>query len=197
MSEKTYLMRHGLTESNKKNIYAGWGSENLTTEGANFIKILADKIKGKDIDILFTSPIRRALHTAEILNSKLNKEIIIEENLKEMKMGPWEGLSEEEVEKKYPDEWEIWNTNPSRLYLKGSRESLGELQKRALIAIKNISKKSCGLSVLAVTHVALIRLLIIHFNNIDIDIYRKISVPNGSVFKLQDYPKRGRIERIL
>ena len=190
MAEKIYLIRHGLTESNKKKIYAGWCEEGLCKEGLNAISEKGRKLKQFRIDKIFSSPIRRAIQTAEIINSFLKVGIEIEENFKEMKMGPWEGLSENEVAEKFPEEWKIWNTKPSELKMK-ERETLRELLLRAMEGIKRISGLDSS-RILAVTHVALIRVLMIYYNNLSLDNYRKIDVPNESLYLLEN----GHISRV-
>lgn len=196
MSKEIYLIRHGLTESNKENIYAGWSDESLCQEGANSIKNIGKKLEHLRIEKIFSSPIKRAVQTADILNEFLNITVEIEENFKEMKMGPWEGLSEVEVAEKFPVEWKIWNSKPSNLRLDG-RETLKEIQIRALKGIKKISDYSDCLRILTVTHVALIRVLIIYYNKLSMDNYRKIEVPNSAVYLLDNKLQKKKIMRIL
>ncbi|GAH54303.1 unnamed protein product [marine sediment metagenome] len=113
-----------------------------------------------------------------------------------MKLGPWEGLSEDLVAEKFPDECKIWNSKPSQLELEG-RETLKELQLRALKAVKKFSNSSENLKILAVSHVAIIRVLITHFNNMSIDDYRVIDIPNGAVFLLNNKTQKKKISRIF
>ena len=190
MAEKIYLIRHGLTVSNKKKIYAGRCEEGLCKEGLNAVSEFGGKLKQFRIDKIFSSPIRRAVQTAETIDGFLKVGIEIEENFKEMKMGPWEGLSEHEVAEKFPEEWKICNTKPSELKMKG-RETLRELLLRAMEGIKRISGLD-GFRILAVTHVALIRMLMIYYNNLSLDDYRKIDIPNGSLYLLEN----GHISRV-
>jgi len=177
MVDKIYLMRHGRTESNEKKIYAGWSDEVLNESGIRDVMNSGEKLGDYGIERIYSSPIERALQTAIIINQKLNKMVIVEEDFKEMKLGPWEGLSEEEVMNKYPDEWKTWNTRPSTLNMTG-RENLKRLQERALRGIKKIVNSS-GDAVLIVTHVALIRVLWIYYNKLSLDDYRNIPVPNA------------------
>lgn len=190
MAEKIYLIRHGLTVSNKKKIYAGRCEEGLCKEGLNAVSEFGGKLKQFRIDKIFSSPIRRAVQTAETIDGFLKVGIEIEENFKEMKMGPWEGLSEHEVAEKFPEEWKIWNAKPSELKMKG-RETLRELLLRAMEGIKRISGLD-GFRILAVTHVALIRVLMIYYNGMNLDDYRKIDIPNGSLYLLEN----GHISRV-
>ncbi len=87
MADKIYIIRHGLTESNKKKIYAGWDDECLCEEGIINLFEIGRKLKEFKIERIFSSPVRRAIQTAEVINSFLNMRIDIDENLKEMKMG--------------------------------------------------------------------------------------------------------------
>ena len=196
MADKIYLIRHGLTESNKKKIYAGWNDECLCEESVVTLFGIGEKIIDFKIERIFSSPIHRAIQTAEVINSFLNKRIEIEKNLKEMKIGPWEGLSEYEVAESFPNEWKIWNSKPSELNIDG-RETLEELQIRALNGIRRISEDSDNLRILAVTHVAIIRVLMIYYNNLCLDDYRKIAVPNCAVYLLDNKANGQKIVQVL
>ena len=123
------------------------------------------------------------MQTAEIVNEYLDVGIGIIEEFKEIKMGSWEGLAEKEVIKKFPNEWNLWNTKPSQLYMEG-RETLIELQQRALEGIEKVKCNGDYSEVLAITHVAIIRVLMIYYNDLPLDIYRKIDVPNCGLFLL-------------
>ena len=192
-----YLMRHGLTASNRKNIYAGWGEEPLLPEGEAAIRAIGRKLIPLDIRQIFTSPIRRARHTAETIKAFFRVGIKVLDDLKEIKMGPWEGLSEADVVRRFPKEWKTWNETPSRLKMEG-RETLEELQQRALRAIDSIqADPPPDGNVLAVSHVALIRVLLIHAESRALDEYRTIDVPNGSVFRLDPQMTTGGMARLL
>jgi len=191
-----YLMRHGLTESNIRKIYAGRSDEGLVGMkkglwdmdygvGIEGIRNIGKKMLGLEIEKIYSSPIRRAVQTAEIIDGFLDVGVEVEENLKEMRLEPWKGLSEEEVAERFPEEWKVWNTEPSKLNVDG-RETLKEVQLRALEAVKRIYGCLDYSKVLAVTHVALIRLLMIYYNEMNMDDYRKIDVKNGAVFLLRN-----------
>lgn len=75
-----YLVRHGQTEANVNKLFNGRNEGNLTQFGIEQAKSLLDIIKNLNIDIIFSSPLKRAIQTAEILNLN-NKELIIDERL--------------------------------------------------------------------------------------------------------------------
>jgi broad specificity phosphatase PhoE len=196
MAEKIFIIRHGLIRSNREKIYAGWSDEPLIPEAIPDVLETGERLKTFRIKKIISSPIRRAVQTAEILNGPLEVPILIEENLKEMKLGPWEGLSEEEVAQRFPREWKIWNTRSSSLKIPG-RETLHDIQARALQVTRKIFREEESFPVLAVTHVALIRSLIIHSNKLPLDSYRQIDIPNLSVYSVPEEPYTEKMVRVF
>lgn len=92
---KLHLIRHGMTDGNLKGQYIGSTDISITTNG---IKELED-LKKKDIyprcDLVFSSPMLRARQTAEIIFP--GKEIIVNDNLREIDFGEFEGKTAEEL----------------------------------------------------------------------------------------------------
>ena len=180
---KWYFVRHGEIASNVKKIYAGWSQEGLTSRGHQQAIEAAKRLVFFDIDHIYTSPLKRAVQTADIIGGPLEIKPIFEESFKELKLGIWEGLSEEEVGRKYPDEWKIWNTRPAELVLDG-RETLNGLLKRVLAVIEKVRAGVTNSSILIVTHVAVIRVLLLYTQKMDLNLYRTLDVPNGEIFEI-------------
>jgi len=172
-----YLVRHGHTLSNSMKIYAGWSSENLSEKGIWQAKRLGSLMKDVGVDSVHYSPIERAFHTAKIINRYVNGDLIEEPDLREMKLGPWEGLSEGEVENQYPSAYQTWLKRPAELRMTG-RETLAEVQQRALRVINRLLASLWSKTFLIVTHVAIIRCLLIYFRRLHLNSYKSISVPN-------------------
>ncbi|MGA7878219.1 MAG: histidine phosphatase family protein, partial [Desulfoferrobacter sp.] len=103
MNKIVYLVRHGLIRSNEEDVYAGRNSEKLTERGKNRAEQLGLEIEGWGIQLIQTSPLRRTVQTAEILNRYCNAELIKDPDLIEIDLGPWSGLSKDEVRRRYPD----------------------------------------------------------------------------------------------
>ena len=183
---KWYFVRHGEIESNVRKIYAGWSEEGLTRKGRQEATEAAKIVSNFNIDSIYTSPLRRAVQTAEIIGDFLEKRLIVEEIFKELKLGIWEGMSEGEIQSYFPNEWKNWTTSPAELILEG-RETLQELVERVLAGLKRVKQREGDGSVLVVTHVAIIRVLLLHVRKMDLNLYRTIPVPgNGKIFKLAD-----------
>lgn len=75
-----YLVRHGQTDANVNKLFNGRNEGSLTQFGIEQAKSLLDIIKNLNIDIVFSSPLKRAIQTAEILNLN-NSDLVIDERL--------------------------------------------------------------------------------------------------------------------
>lgn len=182
---KWYLIRHGEIKSNRKNVYAGWSEEELTRKGARQAKKAARQLLSKGINAIYCSPLKRAVQTAEIIGDNLKIEPIVNKSFKELKLGIWEGLTEGDVRRQYPKEWMTWLTRPAELCLDG-RETLTELQNRVMGGIENIRTEIKEGSILIVTHVAVIRILLLFAKKLDLNCYKIVPVPNTTLFEIDD-----------
>jgi len=191
-----YIVRHGITESNKKRIYMGRSQEGLAPEGIAQAENLGKSLLHLGIKRIYSSPMYRALETASIIANTLKVPVEIKRDLAEMELGIWAGLTEEEVSKKFPEDYRQWNTIPQDFVLAG-REPLITVQQRALKAMAHIKERNGESPALAVTHVAIVRCLILYYQGLNLNVYRTIPVPNVSVFRLQIDGDFGRISRFL
>ncbi len=83
---KLYIVRHGQTEANVKHLFNGRNQRDLTDFGVKQAKTLASQMKKLNIDLIFCSPLKRTIHTANILNVN-DVEIIIDDRLIERDFG--------------------------------------------------------------------------------------------------------------
>ena len=94
---KLYVTRHGQSEWNYENKVCGISDINLTEKGIEQAKELAAKLENYNIDIIISSPLRRARKTAEIISSTIGKDIIIDNRLFEQNFGVYEGGSRDSL----------------------------------------------------------------------------------------------------
>jgi len=127
------------------------------------------------------------METAAIIGNILRIKPVPEESFKELRLGPWEGKSEELICREFPQDWQTWNTKPAALMLEG-RETLEELSGRVLSGIEKLRNENKGKHLLIVTHVAIIRILLLHLQGLDLNFYRTLHIPNGEIFHLGGLP---------
>jgi broad specificity phosphatase PhoE len=181
-----YFIRHGEIAANLRKIYAGQSPERLTGKGRRQAREMADMLTNRGIDEIYCSPVARTVETAEIIGAILGKRPILAEAFRELALGPWEGKSETEVQRDFPAEWQVWNNRPAELVLE-RRETLGELLQRVLQGLEVIYAQNGHRSVLVVTHVAIIRVLLLHWQTRDLNLYKKISIPHGKIYHLEGF----------
>ena len=91
-----YFVRHGETDWNVENRVQGQLDSKLTEKGTRDVLNLRTSIKNINWQAVYSSPSRRALHTAELLTAQRIK--IIEDNrIKEMNLGTFEGMTWDEI----------------------------------------------------------------------------------------------------
>jgi broad specificity phosphatase PhoE len=84
-----YIIRHGQTELNITNVLQGRSNHPLNETGIRQAEEAAERLKGVSFDVVYSSPLIRAVRTAEIIAPDLKP--IIDERLIEMEYGPYEG----------------------------------------------------------------------------------------------------------
>ncbi len=153
---KIYLVRHGQCESNVIGRY-NFINEDINETGVKQAEDLREKIKGINYDIVISSPLVRALHTAEIINAN-NKEIITDERLAERKHGSLEGQSMEVTDRK-----EYWNYYSNVKF--GTEERIPDLCSRVKEFLDELKTKNYE-SVLIVAHSGVSKAFYVYFNGI-------------------------------
>lgn len=182
-----YFIRHGQIASNPKKIYSGRSDEPLTDLGRSQVVQGARGLADIPFEAILSSPLTRTLQTAEIVNESTGRDVSIhvEDCFNELLMGPWEGLAEAEVSQRYPREWALWHESPAELAIEG-RETLAQLQARVVGGMRDIERRYDYESVLVVTHVAVIRIILLTALNRDLNQYKAIPVGNAEIFDLQE-----------
>lgn len=175
-----FVARHGEIASNRARRYAGRSSEGLTPLGRQQAETLAERVAGQGIAEVRTSEIARAEDTARIVAERLRIPLVRDRRLNEMLLGPWEGLTEHEVEALYPEAYQVWNSRPDQLALEG-RESLHAVARRVAAVLADVVPRPAP--VLLVTHVALIRVAALETLGLPLARYKSICVPNAEVFR--------------
>lgn len=151
---KVFVIRHGLTELNKKQILNGQIDEPLAKEGIIQAENAISKIP-KSVKYIYSSPLLRAKTTAEIINSKLNLPLYIHSNITEIHMGTAAGKSWSDF--KNGEKMKTKHRSIKFNYKPLGGESSKEVKKRILEFFKEIKNKYKSEEVLIVAHGGIIR----------------------------------------
>lgn len=160
-----YLTRHGQTLWNIEKRLQGRGNSPLTEQGIERAKELRDRIKYIHIDIIYSSPIERALTTANIIKGDKSIEVITDDGLMEMCFGDYEGKITDEVMKENPN-WDI------SLIMKGNTEltapngeNLAEVRDRVARTMNKIIEANRGKTILIVAHGITLKAIMYYFKD--------------------------------
>lgn len=144
------LLRHGQTDWNVNFLLQGVTDIPMNQVGVEQIRTASQAIRPSDWDLIVSSPLGRAKHSAEIINEVLGFHSVIEhELLIERSFGEAEGLS-----------YEQWREKYGSLDVIPGGESRSDLESRSLTLLETFRTEFQGKRVLAVSHGALIRTLI-------------------------------------
>ena len=152
------LARHGETAWNVEKVYRGRTDVNLDGVGIKQAELLGRHLGNWELQAIYSSPLRRAIDTANIIARYQKIGIHIAEGLIDFDYGEWQSLSEQTVKNLYPTLHDEWHNNPHKVRMPGG-ESLEDVKKRAIKVVNDVLYEYQG-SVVLVSHRVVNKVLI-------------------------------------
>lgn len=180
---KLILVRHGQSEWNLQNRFTGWVDVDLTKQGEDEARDAGKNLKGFQIDYLFTSVLKRAIRTSELILEELGINEIPtqrDEALNERHYGDLQGQNKQEIGEKYGQEQlHIWRRSYDVAPPNG--ESLLDTRERVLPYYKEHIEPLLkqGKNVLVVAHGNSLRALVMYLENISKEEIASLNIPTG------------------
>ena len=187
------LIRHGETIWNLEKRVQGLTDIELNETGIDQARKLALSLQDFPIDTIYSSPLKRAFQTAEIINRFHRKDIRVEPGLMEMDQGEFEGLTFQELLAREKDFIRKWIADPESVRMPGG-ESLAELQNRAWPPVEKLL--AAGQNALIVSHNFTIAAILCRLRNIRLSEFRSTCVDNASRTHIRIEEGEVRIEAI-
>lgn len=148
---RVYLVRHGQTEWNRELRFRGRADIPLNENGHKQASAIADTLKDKGINAIYTSPLRRSIETARLVAVVFHIETTTVQGLIDINYGEWEGLAYDEVRQRYATVYREWEERPDLVTFPNG-ESLDDVRRRAFSAFTEIVEKNRGKSILIIPH---------------------------------------------
>jgi alpha-ribazole phosphatase len=123
------LVRHGETEWNVAEVFRGQADIDLSETGRKQAELLASYLSTVAIEAIYSSPLKRALQTAEAIAKLHGLKVSIESDLIDLNFGRWQGLPHQEVKEKYGDLYAKWINHPEKVRMPEG-EALDDVRKR-------------------------------------------------------------------
>lgn len=156
------LIRHGQTVANREQRWVGWGETELTDLGRAQVEAVARRLAAEVTDAvaLYTSPIGRAMQTAEAIGKALGLTPISLEGLREIHFGEMNGVSLEEMRERFPDLYEQWRDRSNINFTWPGGERRADFFQRVAATCDDILARHPSGTVIVVAHGGTLRAML-------------------------------------
>ncbi len=192
---RLYLVRHGETEWNRAMRFQGWTDIELSKEGKKQAQVVGKRFETIKIDEIYSSPLKRAVATAEPISKAANVPIFTHDGFKEINFGEWEGLTAKEISEKWGSEFDEFMKKPEELTFPGEI-SFEHVKERLKEGLNVVLKGKDDKNIVIVSHGGIIRLIIKHLIGFKCEWYNKTWIDNTSI-SVVEIRKRGNLLRVL
>ncbi|GAA0744877.1 histidine phosphatase family protein [Clostridium oceanicum] len=183
MNTQIWLIRHGETEWNAYGKFQGCKDIPLSSEGILQAKFLKKRFD-KSFDLVYVSPLKRAIETAKTVCENTGTTPIISNQLREINFGEWEGLTVPQIKSQYTNQFKIWKTDEIAASLVGGDLSLKNASIRSKKEIMKIAKENKGKKIIIVAHGGIIKAGLIGIFDWKMTMYHKLVLGNTAISKL-------------
>lgn len=182
-------VRHGKTDYPHGRLYCDDREDpTLNNLGLQQAHSAAKLLQHHNVDVIYTSPSKRTMMTAEAISDLMGVTIKSDPAFKERSMGVWDGMTLDAIEKRYPDEFQLWKSDPVGFVPQGG-EALGDLLCRSRDAVAAIIKHHPGKTIVIVAHVGPIRVLLCDALQMPLAGFRQFTIDYGSLTRM-DYGQK-------
>ena len=185
------LVRHGETDWNKNFRYQGNSDVELNSTGIKQAKMVGECLEKETIHSIYSSDLKRALKTAELIGIK-HDNISIEKTalLREMHFGDFEGLNLQQMRQKFPETIstpEAWRNRPPA-FSAPNGESIAQLGDRVSQFLENIKVHQSENTLLIVAHGGTLQVMICQLLGIGLEHWWQVRLSSTAVTIMMTSP---------
>ncbi|WP_372864408.1 histidine phosphatase family protein [Spongiibacter sp.] len=182
------LLRHGACEGGE--IFRGSTDVALSAQGWGQMR---DKVAAVSDgwDRIISSPLQRCVRFAEELSEQRGIALSVDDNLREIHFGDWEGLPHSEAQQRDPEVWRQFWQSPEQASPPNG-EAMSDFCARITSSLDRIAERHQGESLLLVVHGAVIRVMICHWLGMPMGAMTRLSVPYAGLSRFHIYRQPGR-----
>ena len=182
------LVRHGITAYNSSRRFAGYSDVELSEEGHQQVESLRDYLASERIDAAYSSDLKRALVTAEVICAGRDLDIITCPELREANYGEIEGLTFEEISQHHPEVAELVANFDLSLKFPGGESFEGFIE-RTVRFLDRLDQHGPSETILIVSHSGPLRTLACQLLGIGQGCWWQLRFDNASLSILDTYPR--------
>jgi probable phosphoglycerate mutase len=181
------LIRHGETLWNEQGRMQGQQDSPLTPMGMNQARQLARRLKAVEFTSLYSSDLGRAHQTARCIADETGHEVIAEPGLRERNFGIFEGLTNNEIKARHPEDYELFAKRLPDFRMSGG-ESAAQFRERVLLTMERIVMNHADETIVVVSHGLVLDALYRTATKMALDVPRGFPLLNCSVNTFRHSP---------
>lgn len=174
------LARHGETDWNAAEVFRGRADVELNNTGVMQAELLGEYLCSDSIDFIYSSPLRRAVKTAEAIANRQALAVNTVPNLIDFDYGEWQGLSRREVRERYPELYQDWISIPEQVRIPGG-ESLEDVRNRVMPFVEDVVLGIGEGKIVLVSHRVVNKVLICALLGLDNSHFWNIKLDTGGI----------------
>lgn len=178
-----YLVRAAQTSLSAEDRFVGRLDPSLDAEGLEQARAVAKSLARTGAGAVFTSPLRRSQETATVIAQAVGSALAVLDDLTDVDMGAWTGLTMAEASSSSPVEFDRFFQLPQAAEVPGGGW-MWETQRRMLLTLGEIGANAPG-DVVVVTHELPIRLVLVKLRHLERTALWDPAIPPGSVTRLR------------
>jgi probable phosphomutase (TIGR03848 family) len=187
------LIRHAAPELVPDTLAGRLPGVPLSRQGQKQAERLAERLAELPIAAVYSSPLERALGTAEPLAQLVRTEVQCCDSFADIEYGEWSGKRFDELNG--DPRWRHWNEFRSGAPLPNGGLML-EVQVRAVLALEELRRRHTDKVVAVVSHSDVIKALITHYLGVSLDLFQRVEISPASFSVLAVYDWGARVVRL-
>jgi 2,3-bisphosphoglycerate-dependent phosphoglycerate mutase len=183
LSTRVLVVRHGQTSWNAQLRLQGHTDIGLDETGQSQARLLALAVSDEGVDVVYTSDLQRALHTAQALAQATKAPLLVDAGLRERYFGRFEGKTFAEIDRLWPEDAKQWRRREP-LAQPGGSESLSAFSERCVGAAHRLVAQHPGQHVALVAHGGVLDCLYRAATGAELTDHRTWALDNATVNRL-------------
>jgi len=180
MTTTIYMVRHGATQANMEDRFAGHDPYPLHPDGESQMALVAERLKKKSIQAVFSGTLSRTIASAGIIARTVGCPVFREDGLDDMRIPHWDGKTKQEITRRYGSQYPTWKKTPHLLHVAGC-ETLHDVQQRAAACLHSIATLSPERAIVMVSHLIILRTLVLYCRGDGLERFRSVTIKNGDI----------------
>lgn len=178
MSTTILCIRHALTDAVGARLTSRSAGVQLSDIGRAQTERLRERLRAVAIAAVYSSPMERAVATAEPIARDRMMPVQIADGLTEVDFGEWTGLTFAELDAK--PEWQRFNRQRGTAVVPGG-EAAADVQRRVVAALRALASRHPGETIVAVSHADVIRNAVLDAAATPLDLWHRFEISPASI----------------